>query len=212
MHRIIKVKEMGEPVQTMTTDKLKKTDPVLYGHTRGMKLGDKRLIKIREQGTVFKVGVHLLHPRELSPKGRKKICGPGLVGEARRRFIEEGITLQEQIEAAKLQTALHTAQVIQEYRDEHPEEYMSRNKRKEERRQKRLEQKAKEKGTRVVDIRQFVTPSQIAEEYDLTPLEVRKFLRAKNIGKRGGRYAFKRSEAARIGKAAVRYYEEKEEE
>lgn len=48
--------------------------------------------------------------------------------------------------------------------------------------------------------------SETATAADLTPVELRRFLRAKKIGKRGGRYYFTHAESAKIAKAAKKYY------
>jgi hypothetical protein len=208
VEEIYKVKEPGEPVQTFTGRKLKKADPILFEQAKHLKRGQKRVLKIREKRTTFRVGVHKLHPRELSVRARERVCGAGLRGEARRLFIEEGKTLEEQISEGRLRAELERAAAIREYYAEHPEEFQYKQSRRLKRKAKRIKQKEESTGKKVIDISGLITPADIAEEAEVTPLDVRKFLRAKNIGKRGGRYAFTEKEAARIVRAVRKHYEE----
>lgn len=211
MIQIYKVKEPGEPVQTYIGAKLKKLDRDVYELSKNLKLGEKRIVRVRQRKDVFIVGVHKLHPRELTPRARRKICGAGLKGEARRRFIENGETLQEQCEAAKLQVAIHQTEVIRQYREDHPEQYMARERRQGIRKLAAKKRRAEAKGEKYFDISNLLTPADLASVSGLSPLEIRKFLRLKNIPKRGGRYAFKKKEAKKIIRAARKYYRSKEE-
>jgi len=47
---------------------------------------------------------------------------------------------------------------------------------------------------------------ETAKAAGVSPVELRRFLRAKKIGKRGGRYYFTHKESAKIAKAAKKYY------
>jgi hypothetical protein len=205
---IYKVKDPGEPVETFTAQKLAKEQPALHEQVRTMPLGSKRIVKLRENKRIYKIGVHKLHPNELSPKARAKVCGPGLTGEARRLFIEEGLTLKEQQEAGRLQAEMELAQVIADYKAAHPLEYEAKERRKAARQEIRAEERAKKTGRKRIDLTGLVTPKQLADRAELSPLEIRKFLRMKNIGKRGGRYAFQEKEAVRIIAAAKKHYQE----
>lgn len=196
MIHIFKVKWRGRPIRTFTSTSLKKEQPSIYSSCAGMRPGDTRRIGKN-------VAAHFLHPREMSIKARRKVCGPGLRGEARRKFIEEGMTYQEQAEVGKLLAVAETNAAVQRWRDEHPEEYATRIKH----RKARAEAKRKEEGR--IDYSKYYSPDKIAKAAGLTAPEVRKFLRKKNIGKRGGRYAFTKKEATRIARAAKRYYQQK---
>ena len=219
MKRVLRVKtRRGE--RLITAAKLKDEDEQLYTHVSNLKPGNSiKLIKLK-RGRVAPLPdkskrkpvmiVRCVHPSEMSEAMRKKVCPRGLRGEARRMFIEEGIPMAEQRERAKLSTALHMQEVMEEYRRTHPVEFQRTLQRRELRKQARREKKEKETGKKQIDYSKYVSPADMAEEAELSPLEIRKFLRLKGIGKRGGRYAFKRKEADRIIRAAIKHYEEAE--
>jgi hypothetical protein len=222
MIQIWKVKRPGKKVQTYTCgqgplhkNSLKRNEPELYalikpGGPQAVSIGEKKKVQLQHRGKrpAFKgkkgwwVAVHWVHPREMSVSARKKVCGKGLMGEARRKFVEEGMTYAEQQHEAQPIVAARTAAAIQAYREDHPELYASRKRVQKERTEKRR----KERGG--IDYSQYYSPVHVAKAAKLTPAEVRKFLRKKKIGKRGGRYAFTKPEAQKIARAAKKYYAE----
>jgi len=194
---VFKVKWAGKPVETFTGTKLKEKHPTIYTEVRMWEPGTKKRLGKRA------IAVHRLHPREMSVKARRKVCGVGLRGEARRLFIEEGMTFTEQCQQGRLIAAAHTNAAVERWKKSHPEEYAVRTRRAKERSEKRREEKGG------IDYSKFYSPDQIAKAAKVTPGEVRKFLRKKNVGKRGGRYAFKKHEAQKIVKALRRQVQQK---
>lgn len=198
MKDIYKVKLPGKPVKLYTAKSLKEAMPTVFETVYRWPLGTKKLLRPRK---TLRLGVHKLHPRDMSPRARSKVCGPGLSGEARRLFIEEGLTFDEQRQRGQLQAIEHTARIVEEYKAAHPEEYAARDRRRALRAEARKDERAKKTGRKRIDYTKLYSPTQIAEVLGVEPLEVRKFLRAKGVGKRGGRYAFKKSEAQKIIRA-----------
>lgn len=201
MINVYKTKFPNQPIKTWIDVKMAKEAPELYDLARYMKPGEKKIFKLRQR----KVGIHFVHPREMTETARRKVVGRGLRGKARRLFIEEGMTFKEQLLAAQPEVAAHQIATIQRWRDAHPEEYA----RKTRERKERATKKREEKGG--IDYSKFYNAKHISKSAGITPLEVRKFLRKKKVGKRGGRYAFTKKEALRIAKAARKHYAQLEE-
>lgn len=149
-----------------------------------------------------------MHPRQLNRASRQWIWDhelQGLTGEEDRKlFVEGGMSVREIFAIGQEKAQLASAELVAEYRREHPEEYERQQRRRLERRAAR--RRARGDTRPVIDISGMYTPAHIAKHTGRTPLEVRKFLRLKDIGKRGGRYAFKKAEAVKISRAVKKYY------
>lgn len=141
--------------------------------------------------------IYRVHPERLSEKQRRKICPPGLGGEARRQFIEDGLTFSEQVHRAKESNALRQAEWTKK------ERVKKTARRKANRERADYEEPEKEPRFEGVSVK------EVAKRADLRPVEVRKFLRAKKIGKRGGRYAFTDKEADKVVRAVKKHYAER---
>lgn len=202
--KIVKVKVPGKPIKSWTGTKIYKERPDLHRLIRdeGLKLGDKRKFNLGTKKNPKWIGIHVVHPSEHSRAARQRLCPAGLRGKARETFIEEGLTFQEQRMAALPAVATAQKQSVERYRAAHPEEYASRTKA----RKERTVAKRKERGG--IDYSKYYSPKHIAKAAGCSGLEVRKFLRKKNIGKRGGRYAFTKKEATRIVRALRKHLKE----
>jgi hypothetical protein len=137
-----------------------------------------------------------VHPRRLSEKQRTKMAGLGEKGKFLAEFIEEGLTGDERRDKARAQSALLFAEWTRK------ESEVKRQKREE--RRSRSDYVAPENGKPARF--QGLGAKDVAKLADLQPTEIRKFLRIKKIGKRGGRYAFTQAEAEKIARVARKYY------
>ena len=205
MIRIYKIKTPGKPVKNWTGDRLHKERRDVFELARGMKPGDIRKFNRGTPRNPQWMGIQYVHPSQMTEKARRKVVGRGLRGEARRLFIEEGLTLDEQTLAAQPWVAAQQLATMERWREKHPEEY----ERKTRERKKRAKEKRVKEGR--IDYSKYYNPKHLAKASGLTPAEIRKFLRKKKVGKRGGRYAFTKKEALRIARAAKTHYAEMEE-
>lgn len=137
-----------------------------------------------------------VHPNRLTEKQREMMAGDGERGKYRAEFIEEGMTGKERRERAREQSAFL-------YRKWTSEESAKKREQRDERRS-RSDYDAPESNGKP----RFVGlgAKDVAKLAGLEPGEIRKFLRLKKIGKRGGRYAFTEREAKKVAKAAKKHY------
>lgn len=151
------------------------------------------------QGYTRKNGVKIfrVHPNLLSRKQRKKLIGEGEKGKLREQFIEDGLTATEQRHRAKETTAMVTAEWAKKTGKVRKERRRLNEKRSDYETPESKEKEPRFEGLGVKDI---------AKAADLEPIDVRKFLRRKKIGKRGGRYAFTEAEAKKVTKAVKKHY------
>lgn len=173
--------------------------PLVKGGFQAVVKGREKVLKLPKDATrVFRV-----HPNRLSEKQRELICGSGLGGEARRQFIEEGLTFPEQVHRAKESEALRQAEWA-----------IKERAKKKERRNRNRANREKEgvvgKEPAEVPTDAIYNAGHVAKLSGRSPGEIRKFLRSKKIGKRGGRYAFTKDEATKIARAAKKHYRGKE--
>lgn len=137
----------------------------------------------------------------LSEEQRERIAGMGEKGELRRQFVEEALTAKEQRHRAEEHTALMEAE-------------WSRKTRAKKRERRKLN--AKRTDNDVGPTEETVPTDAIYGAGDVAKLAglesslIRRFLRSKGIGKRGGRYLFKKSEAEKIARAAKKHYKEED--
>jgi len=140
--------------------------------------------------------VFRVHPRRLSEKQRKKMAGGGERGKYLAEFIEEGMTGEERRLRARERSAL----IFSEWTRKESAE--KREKREARRSRADYEPPESDKPQKF----QGLGAKDVAKMAKLEPTEVRKFLRVKKIGKRGGRYAFTQAEAEKIARAAKKHY------
>lgn len=198
---IWKVKLPGKPVEKMAAFQFKERYPKLYPKFKSIKLGETRVLKVRRRRQkAARVGVQCMHPRELSPKARARICPWGLRGDMRRMFIEEGMTSQEYRARPEFMMEVneHLRRVTEEYYEAHPEEQEYKLARRERKRKAVNKELAAQGRPPKIDYSKFISPNQIAAHLGVPGLEVRKFLRKHKIGKRGGRYAFTKQETRKL--------------
>lgn len=141
--------------------------------------------------------VFRVHPNRLSEKQREKIAGLGERGKYRAEFVEDGMTTDERQHRAREHSALQMAEWNHKSSIEKRKRRIANRKRKDYQPSESEQREPRFEGVEV---------KEIAKQADLEPVEVRKFLRAKKIGKRGGRYAFTEKEAAKVIRAVKKYY------
>lgn len=140
--------------------------------------------------------IYRVHPNRLSEKQREKMVGPGEQGRYRAEFVEEGLTSEERKHRAQEQSALQMAEHAK------AERAVKKQRRQLNKGRRDFGEPAEEKEPRF----EGISVKEIADRAELEPTEVRRFLRLKKIGKRGGRYAFTEKEAKKIVRAVVKYY------
>lgn len=140
--------------------------------------------------------IYRVHPRRLSEKQRMLMAGGGERGKYLAEFIEEGMTGDERRERARNNASLQFAEWTRQESED------KRQKRDERRSRSDYEAPESDKPPRF----KGVGAKEVAKLAELEPIEVRKFLRLKKIGKRGGRYAFTDEEASKIARAAKKHY------
>lgn len=200
--RIFKLKLPGKKAFLIPSYRFKKQYPKLWKRFRDTPLGETKIISAGKR-TRARVGAKAIHPREMTPQARAKICPAGIRGQLRRAFIEDGITPKEFRTSPQytLNYQRAIARTLEEYYELHPEELGYKIKRREKRQQSINRELVKQGKPPKVDYSKLISPARIAKTLDVDPFEVRKFLRAKGVGKRGGRYAFKKEEAKKIIRA-----------
>lgn len=132
--------------------------------------------------------VYRVHPNRLSEKQREKMAGPGEGGRYRAEFVEEGLTSEERKHRAQEVAALRSAEWS---RKEHA---------------KRKSRRGETSAASAINPSATMGVKETAQKAGIEPVELRRFLRLKKIGKRGGRYYFTPREAEKIAKAARKYY------
>lgn len=141
--------------------------------------------------------VFRVHPRRLSEKQRAKMAGLGERGKFLAEFVEEGMTGEERRLRAREQSALQVAEWTKK------ESVQKREQR--DVRRSRADYEAPGDGDKPQRF-QGLGAKDVAKLAGLEPTEIRKFLRIKKIGKRGGRYAFTQAEAEKIARVAKKHY------
>ena len=147
----------------------------LHAKIREANLQPDQVAKVRSANLT----VQRIRPSQLSEAQREGLCPPGLVGEARRLFIEDGMTLKDQRLQAQMQSTLRRIETRQEGQAREP-----------------VEEDAARFGVR-----------HLAKATKLKPRAVRLFLKDKGIGRRDGNYLFTKAEAEKIGRAINKHYE-----
>lgn len=140
--------------------------------------------------------IYRVHPNKLSEKQREKMAGPGEGGKYRAEFVEEGLTSDERQMRAREVAALASADYTRK------ESARKKERREKNRQRADYQSSGEEKEPKF----EGVGVKEIAEQADLEATLVRRFLRAKKIGKRGGRYAFTDKEARKVVRAVVKHY------
>lgn len=153
----------------------------------------KQVIKPVPKGAtrIFRV-----HPMRLSENQRAKMAGLGEKGKFLAEFVEEGLTGDERREKARANASLEFAEWTRK------ESVVKREQR--DARRSRSDYVAPDSGK--PPRFQGLGAKDVAKLADLEPTEIRKFLRIKKIGKRGGRYAFTQAEAEKIARVAKKHY------
>ena len=162
----------GTLVATSPALQAKRRD--LYEKVRTAALQPNQTARVRSA----KLTVQRITPGQLSQEQREILCPPGLVGEARRLFIEEGMTLKDQRLQAQMQSTL-----------------------------RRIETRQVAHGlSQEQDVPRFGV-RHLAKATKLKPRAIRLFLKDKGIGKRGEDYLFTKAEAEKIGRAINKHYD-----
>jgi len=147
----------------------------LYEKVREANLQPDQAARVRSA----KLTIKRIRPSQLSQEQREGLCPPGLVGEARRLFIEEGMTLNDQQVQAQMHSTLRKIETRQAAQAQEP-----------------VDEDAPRFGVR-----------HLVKATKLSPRVIRQFLRDKGIGRRDGNYLFTKAEAEKIGRAINKYYE-----
>jgi hypothetical protein len=146
--------------------------------------------------TLLGARVFRVHPRRLSEKQRAQMAGGGERGKYLAEFVEEGMTGEERRLRAREHSALEFAEWTRK------ESAVKKERRDERRSRSDYVPPEKDKPPRF----EGLGAKDVAKLAGLEPTEIRKFLRVKKIGKRGGRYAFTQPEAEKISRAAKKHY------